>query len=287
MRAESQARIEAQAEYKAKQHRDGASIRAQAHCSRVAPAEIADCVYEEHGAARDAERNEYDLQAQLVTSVWTQAMGMAALIGMAVGILGIGLIYKTFEETRRTAKTAEDSLEHARTVTELEMRPWIDCSIRPFNMRKEGDGLSIGVAIVLSNTGKSPALNVCCGVGGFTLSNDDHTKIFAFFNSQYTETGELSERTILPGSTGEVILTAVISPEDIDIEKDEKRELFYPTVAANVAYKWSGREISVMTSRAFLVGPLDADDDVVAVAMDELPLLRGLAARDRGFSRAT
>ncbi len=40
-------------------------------------------------------------------------MGIAAVIGMAVGMIGVGLIYKTFQETRRAAQAAESALEIA------------------------------------------------------------------------------------------------------------------------------------------------------------------------------
>lgn len=98
------------AEQKAQHYRDSAYVSAKARCSRVARAQIRPCVDEEYDAARKGEHDEYDLQAQLVTSVWTRAMGIAAIIGMAVGILGVGLIFITFRENKRTADVAENAL---------------------------------------------------------------------------------------------------------------------------------------------------------------------------------
>jgi hypothetical protein len=102
-------KYERQAEQKAENYRSSARIRAEARCAALPRAEIRPCVYQEFYTARQSEHDEYDLQAQLVTSVWTRVMGIAAIVGMAVGILGVGLIYKTFEETRRTAYAAHEA----------------------------------------------------------------------------------------------------------------------------------------------------------------------------------
>ena len=61
--------------------------------------------------ARPAQRNEYDLQAQLTMATWTRAMGLAALVGMAVGILGLGLIYRTWHATREAAESSRKTLK--------------------------------------------------------------------------------------------------------------------------------------------------------------------------------
>lgn len=60
--------------------------------------------------ARPAQRDEYDLQAQLTMAAWTRAMGLAALVGMAVGILGLGLIYRTWDATREAAESSRKTL---------------------------------------------------------------------------------------------------------------------------------------------------------------------------------
>lgn len=101
-----QAIYEQQASESAQYNRDSTRSRALERCSRVAAEQVTSCVYQEYDRAHQAEREAYDLQAQLVTSAWTRAMGIAAIVGMAVGIFGVGLIYKTFEETRRTADAA-------------------------------------------------------------------------------------------------------------------------------------------------------------------------------------
>lgn len=106
--------------------RDSASIHANRACALVPLVERAECQDDEQEAARERERNEYDLQAQLVTSAWTRAMGLAALVGMVVGIIGVGLLWTTFRETRNAAEAARRThqafidVERARVVPALE-----------------------------------------------------------------------------------------------------------------------------------------------------------------------
>lgn len=97
---------EHQAEQTAQAYQDTARVHAEYACGRLTKPEIRECVHKEYHAARERERQEYDLQAQLVSSVWTRAMGQAAVVGMVVGIIGVGLIWATFRETRRAANSA-------------------------------------------------------------------------------------------------------------------------------------------------------------------------------------
>lgn len=99
-----------QAYQAAKAARDSGPIHAKRACAIVPASERAECQANEYNAARERERNEYDLQAQLVTSAWTRAMGLAALVAMVVGIVGVGLVYTTFYETRRGAEYARQTL---------------------------------------------------------------------------------------------------------------------------------------------------------------------------------
>lgn len=102
---------EHQASEKAKEYRDSARVNVQRRCALVPVAQRANCAAEQYEAAREGERKEYDLQAQLVTSAWTRAMGIAAIIGMTVGIFGLGLLYTTFRETRRSAASSEKTYQ--------------------------------------------------------------------------------------------------------------------------------------------------------------------------------
>jgi|GEM_PF-3111326 len=60
---------------------------------------------------REYERGELDLVAQQKMALWTAIMGIAALIGMALSVIGVWLVWTTFRETRRQAQIAQDNLE--------------------------------------------------------------------------------------------------------------------------------------------------------------------------------
>lgn len=114
---------EHQTEQNAKSYRDTARIHAERACAAVARPKAFECVHEQYHAAWERERNQYDLQAQLVTSAWTRAMGLAAIIGMIVGIIGVGLVYATFNETRRTADEAKRSADSFINAERARMMP--------------------------------------------------------------------------------------------------------------------------------------------------------------------
>ena len=86
------------------EHGNSAEEQAEPNCSSVTPlsAEL-ECYREARQRARPAIRDEYDLEAQRTMAAWTRAMGIAAVVGMVVGIIGVSLIWTTFRETRRAA----------------------------------------------------------------------------------------------------------------------------------------------------------------------------------------
>jgi hypothetical protein len=109
----SQTYYEQQAGKAAQTARDSGSIHAERACALVSLAERAECQADEYNEARERERQEYDLQAQLVMSAWTRAMGLAALVATVTGIIGVGLVYATFDETRKGNQIAKRAAEAA------------------------------------------------------------------------------------------------------------------------------------------------------------------------------
>lgn len=105
---ETRAHVEAQD--RAADEANAAGIGVIAKCV-VAELSEEDCAAEAEREARPDQRDEYDLEAQRTMAAWTRAMGIAALIGMGVGIAGLGLIYTTFRETRRQAQIAQQNLQ--------------------------------------------------------------------------------------------------------------------------------------------------------------------------------
>ena len=55
---------------------------------------------------RDNRRDYADLVAQQTSALWTSIMGVAAVTGMMLSVVGVWLVFATFRETRRTADEA-------------------------------------------------------------------------------------------------------------------------------------------------------------------------------------
>lgn len=62
---------------------------------------------------RDNQHNETDLVAQQTSALWTSIMGIAAVIGMALSVVGVYLVWTTFHETKRTNRIS--MMENARS----------------------------------------------------------------------------------------------------------------------------------------------------------------------------
>lgn len=111
-----QASYERSAAKSAENYANRATIEME-RCATLSGASRADCEYQAQESRRQGERDEYDLEAQRITAAWTAHMGAAAIIGMAVSILGVGLIYATFEQTRGTRRDfIESERAHLRIV---------------------------------------------------------------------------------------------------------------------------------------------------------------------------
>jgi hypothetical protein len=114
-------------------------------CLPLASKEEAACINQERESARQGYRDEYDLEAQRVTANWTAHMGIAAIIGMAASLIGVGLVFFTFRETQRTAEIAQANLDTYKDLEAGRMIPQF--------------GFTVGNAVKLSakNAGKSDA----------------------------------------------------------------------------------------------------------------------------------
>lgn len=148
----SEALYQHQASQNAQAYRDTARKHAEVTCGGLPAAEIRKCVHEEYHAARERERNERDLEAQLVTSAWTRGMGLAAIIAMVVGIAGVGLVYFTFQETRRTADEARRNVE---AFMDAE-RARIHVVTPEFSDLEDGEIPQLHLELKLANFGRSP-----------------------------------------------------------------------------------------------------------------------------------
>lgn len=107
----SASNLQASYEHSAKNRADDYAQRRDViienRCLPLTGSKQADCINEEREAARKGYRDEYDLEAQRITAVWTAHMGIAAIIGMAASLIGVGLVWVTFRETRKAASISE------------------------------------------------------------------------------------------------------------------------------------------------------------------------------------
>jgi len=145
-----QSLYEQQAKAKADAYADRSYIAVENRCRPLAPLAEYECIREENQTARQGQHDEYDLQAQLVTSVWTRYMGVAAMIGMGVGILGVGLVYFTFQATREGNKINQ-------RIGEAQTRCYLTITKASIKIWKGGVP---EIRFSVKNSGNSPARNL-------------------------------------------------------------------------------------------------------------------------------
>lgn len=148
-----------QTDHKAKEYRDRAHQRAESRCRHVPAEAIRQCVYEEYNAAEQGEHDQTDLQAQLVTSAWTRAMGIAAIIGMSVGIVGVGLVFITFRETKRAADIARDAMSADQRAW-LSVKATLVSELTPGITHDGRAGYYVRCKLRIKNHGHEPAVHI-------------------------------------------------------------------------------------------------------------------------------
>lgn len=68
------------------------------------------CAREANNAARQNQREEYDLYAQQAVALWTAIMGGMAIVGIGLSSVGVYLIWQTWGETQKGASAAASTL---------------------------------------------------------------------------------------------------------------------------------------------------------------------------------
>jgi hypothetical protein len=93
----------------ADQAADRARVQMQRDCAPLPPQQKNKCDAEVSNTYRSYRKETRDLEAQRTTALWTAFMGAAALLGMAVSIIGVGLVYITFRATRQSNEIARET----------------------------------------------------------------------------------------------------------------------------------------------------------------------------------
>jgi len=195
-----QSEIALQADNQAKQEHDSSHAQIE-DCSQniVAPKEQEAC---EAKASQES-------QSQQAMALWTRYMGIAAIIGITVGIIGTGLIFFTFWETRKGARAAEASR---------------DAYIRTESARLIGGITWLGTSqfkIKFTNMGRSPAFVAICDAclmedGQFDvpypMSDTNHPQGYVVDRGKYYESALLE----VPTTKGPIkVVSAIIFKDDI------------------------------------------------------------------------
>lgn len=148
--------------------RKGYTERAKHGCYDVAnskpaavikQADAKPCTKSEKGVEENDNRRDYaDLVAQRSSALWAKIMGIAAVIGVALSLLGIVLVAITFNETRKSNEIARESMQR-----QLRAYVGIDEFVWAID---HGD---FRPSIRWKNTGQTPASNANAYVN-FTFS---------------------------------------------------------------------------------------------------------------------
>ncbi|XAP78483.1 hypothetical protein ABC955_01510 [Citromicrobium bathyomarinum] len=162
------------AERDAQYEADAARKRVQLECA-VSEIPRAECNERIQYEAQEAQERTRDLEAQQSMSVWTKAMGIAAVIGMAVGIFGLGLIFFTFRETRRAADAGFRANEIASENAQRDGRAYMVVNRYYWNV--ENDVYQFGAEWM--NVGKSPTRKMRTYIS-YYLSDDPLPDDFDF-----------------------------------------------------------------------------------------------------------
>ncbi len=123
-------------------------------CRGVPAAQFPHCFAEARAEGqlekRQAEHDQADLIAQRKAALWTSIMGIAALLGMGLSVVGVVVVWFTFRETRR-------GNEIQRRIGEAQTRSYISVT-EAFADLSEEKVPQIG--FTLKNSGQSPALKM-------------------------------------------------------------------------------------------------------------------------------
>lgn len=127
-------------------------------CVGISAVEKVKCLDEAFEKQREHEANQQDLVAQRQSALWAFIMGAAAVIGMGLSVIGVVLVWTTFEATRKANKIAMDTFE-------LASKPWLIpriegdyLQLNKTNFDKQvGNVRSIHARVWVENYGEMPA----------------------------------------------------------------------------------------------------------------------------------
>lgn len=208
--------------------------RAEAHKACVIlpvgqqPQCFANAEREQNNQAREKRREYDDLVAQQTSALWTNIMGLAAITGMILSVIGVWLVYATFQATRQANTIAQQS--HI-----AQTRAWLIVEGLEVEWRylfEDGQLEIFGeVWFVLKNTGNSAASDI------WTRSAVGHPQ--GIWESMWiAEESPLGPECLPPHGTARVAADFAIS-----MPLKSKGNIFEPQAACiQIAYNGGGTE---------------------------------------------
>lgn len=126
-------------------------------CVGISGRERVICLNEAFEAQREYENTQQDLTAQQKAALWAFVMGAAAVVGMALSAVGVWLVKRTFDETRKSADAAQKTLNATVAIERGRL------ALRPLSVRasKKERGYA-DVNIAADNYGGTPCRIVRC-----------------------------------------------------------------------------------------------------------------------------
>jgi hypothetical protein len=156
----------------------------------------------------EKERNEreiLDLQAQEKSAYWAEAMFWATTAALILSLIGIGLVWTTFKETRKSNDIAHDH-QRARLLPSAQLtRTHYLSETKKVVLRCENIGLSPayrvrGLASTMKDIPNRPPIK---GIGGYEWTVKVHEKqdlvLFENFNNDHFLVGVIQYNTIFGG----------------------------------------------------------------------------------------
>jgi hypothetical protein len=128
---------------------EAAKRKAQEDCAGREGNAAFECIYEKVEASQQQSREEQDLTAQQKSANGTMITAALAFLGLIASVVGIGLVYTTFNETRK-----------ANDIALLAQRPWLKIDIEATLVGTFEKQVSLGFSANVENIGASVAQNV-------------------------------------------------------------------------------------------------------------------------------
>lgn len=124
-------------------------------CVGIAATAHYKCRYDKAQAAREGQHDANDLKAQLVSAIWTRQMGLAAIIGVAVSIVGVILVWITFRATREANAISRETMQR-------QLRAYLDFDGVSWVWPKDGSSFDPppGLSVRIKNYGHTPATEI-------------------------------------------------------------------------------------------------------------------------------